>query len=68
MPDGTTGPSAPESPQPNRGGRPRIFQEPGVKVMTYLPESQADRLMEMANRRGESVSEIVRKLLIKRLQ
>lgn len=47
-------------------GRPRA-PEPGSTVSTWVPSTTHDRLIEIANRRGESVSSLVRRLLILRL-
>lgn len=56
-----------KSAQRNRGGRPRTSQ-PGISVSTWLPETEADRLIRLASRRGESVSQTVRRLLTIRLR
>lgn len=47
-------------------GRPPV-QERGVTVNTWLRESDYDRLIRVANKRGESVSALVRSLLLRRL-
>ncbi len=43
-------------------GRPRA-SEPGSAVMTWLPASEHQRLIKLAEKRGESVSSTVRLLL-----
>jgi hypothetical protein len=47
---------------PQRRGRPRA-QERGTTLSTWLPESQYDQLVRLANRREQSVSSLVRDLL-----
>ena len=44
-------------------GRPRK-SEPGAAVMTWLRAKEYDRLIEIANRREQSVSSLVRQILI----
>jgi hypothetical protein len=46
-----------------RGGRPRSA-DPSVTVMTRLPSEQYDRLIKMASRREETVSALVRQILM----
>ncbi len=48
--------------EPSRRGRPRSV-EPGSRVTTWLPASDHDRLVKLAELRGESVSSTVRLLL-----
>jgi hypothetical protein len=48
--------------EPRRPGRPRKA-EPGSAVMTWIPASEHDRLIQLAKMRGESVSTTVRLLL-----
>jgi len=50
---------------PRKGGRP-IAREPGSRVMTWLPASEHDRLIREAERRDESVSGLVRRILLQR--
>jgi hypothetical protein len=55
-----------EQPNPVRQrkrGRPRV-QDPLSPVSTRLPTRHHDRLVRLANRRGESVSETVRQVII----
>lgn len=54
------------SPPQRRRGRPRAA-EPGVSVKTWLRESDYDRLIKVAADRRETVSSIVRSLLMLRL-
>ncbi len=49
--------------EPRRRGRPRA-SEPGSAVMTWLPQSDHDRLVKLAQIRGETVSSVVRSLLM----
>lgn len=59
------------SDRPNRGGRPRTVcseGEQGSRVAVYLPPSYHDRLVKLSLERDQSVSSIVRNLLILRLQ
>lgn len=51
---------------PKRRGRPRC--EPTEPVMTRLPLPLYDQLVKTANRRGESVSSVVRSLLAVRIR
>jgi hypothetical protein len=53
------------TPVPRRG-RPRKAEQ-GYSVKTWLPESEYDRLIQLANQRREPVSHLVRSLLILRL-
>ncbi len=48
--------------EPRRPGRPRST-EAGSRVTTWLPASDHDRLVKLAELRGESVSSTVRLLL-----
>lgn len=45
-----------------RRGRPRT-DEPKVSVSSWIPESQYDNLVKLANRRDQSVSALVKDLL-----
>ncbi len=47
-------------------GRPRAIM-PRTSVSTWLPERTADRLIQIANRNGVSVSSVVRQIVILRL-
>lgn len=49
-----------------RRGRPP-GEEPGSPVMTWLRQSEHDRLIRLANSREQTVSSLVRSLLILRL-
>jgi hypothetical protein len=51
----------------NKGGRPRIASELTEPVMTRLPLPVYDQLCKAADRQGESVSSLVRSLLMVRL-
>ena len=53
--------------EPPRRGRPPADQ-PGSTVCTWLPASYHDRLIQLANQREQSVSSLVRSLLILRLR
>lgn len=44
-------------------GRPRV-REPRSSVSTWIPARHHDRLIRLANRRGESVSATVRQVII----
>lgn len=46
-----------------RRGRPRV-QDPLSRVSTRIPTRHHDRLIRLANRRGESVSATVRDVLL----
>lgn len=50
------------SPSERRRGRPRAA-EPGSAVTVWLPESEHDRLIRLANMAEVSVSELMRRLL-----
>lgn len=54
----------PEQPKPR--GRPRS-DEPGTSVSAWVRPSEYDRLVKMANQREQSVSALVRSLLILKL-
>lgn len=54
-------------PAPRPRGRPRINHEPLVLVSTRVPRTYYDRLASVSLRRGCSVSEILRRVLIFRL-
>lgn len=45
-----------------RRGRPRV-EEPRVSVSSWIPESQYDKLVRLANKREQSVSSLVKDLL-----
>lgn len=53
----------PEPVMVRKRGRPRA-QEPRSSVSTWLPARHHDRLIRLANRRGESVSATVREVII----
>lgn len=56
---------------PNEPGRPRSVcgkGESGSVVSAYLPSAYHDRLVQLANQRDQSVSSLVRSLLILRLR
>lgn len=59
--------SEPKPIQARGPGRPRAA-EPGSRLTTWIPGTTHDRLIALANRRGESVSALVRQLLILRLR
>jgi len=47
-------------PEPvNRGGRPRIFQEPTVRLNLFIPEATAKRIRHLAIESGVSPSQLV---------
>lgn len=48
-------------------GRPRV-EEPRASVSTWLPASYHDRLIKMANNRNESVSSLVKSMLMLQLR
>ena len=50
---------------PRKRGRPRC--EPTEPVMTRLPLPLYDQIVKAAHRRGESVSSVVRSLLMTRI-
>jgi len=56
----------PIPPEPNKGGRPRV-PDPGVRVSAWIPGSQYDQLVKLAQHRRESVSALVKDLLHLRL-
>ena len=56
-----------EVPTERRRGRPRV-DEPYERVSTRLPLPTYDRLVEVANERGTSVSLLVRQLLVLQLK
>jgi len=47
-------------------GRPRLSQ-PGVRVSTWLPQEETDRLMRLASKSDHSVSALVRKIITSKL-
>ncbi len=47
-------------------GRPRV-ETPLERVSTRLPTPEYDRLVRLANRRDQSVSSLIRQLLVLRL-
>lgn len=61
----TSAPAQMEIPR-SRGGRP-AFAEPHTTVTAYIPVSQYNRLVELANQRDQSVSAMVKQLLVFRL-
>jgi hypothetical protein len=52
---------------PRRRGRPRV-SEPRSTVSTWLPAHAHDRLIQIAKREEQSISAVVRQLLIFRLK
>ena len=50
---------------PHPRGRPRV-SEPGTSLCTWIPASEYDRLLKLANARGQSVSALVREWLKRR--
>ncbi len=52
--------------QESKGGRP-AFGEPHTTVTAYIPVRQYDRLVELANQRDQSVSSLVKQLLVMRI-
>lgn len=48
-------------------GRPRVA-DPQERISTRVPTEYYDRLNQLANRRGESMSQLVRSLIITRLK
>jgi hypothetical protein len=49
----------------NRGGRPRLVRDcESITVSTRLPEPLHDKLKSVADRRGESVAQTLRRLVI----
>jgi hypothetical protein len=58
-------------PEPNDAPRPRgrpPAEEPGSAVMTWVPLTMHDRLIEIANKNGESLSATIRQLLSQRVR
>jgi len=51
----------------NPRGRPRV-DEPGSAVTTWLRPKEHDYLIRMANEREQSVSSLVRQLLVLKLR
>jgi predicted transcriptional regulator len=49
----------PETPPPNRGGRPRLFDVPTVRFNLFLPEDAAKRIRHFAVEQGVSPSQLV---------
>jgi hypothetical protein len=58
-------PTKPEPPRPR--GRPPA-DEPGARLTTWVRASEYDRLCKLAQKRDQSVSALVRSLLILRLR
>jgi hypothetical protein len=56
-----------EANPPTRRGRPRA-EEPMTTLSTRVPTAAYDRLVRIANMRNESVSSLVRSLLVLRLR
>jgi hypothetical protein len=50
----------------NKGGRPRV-EVPGVRITTWIPAPDYDRLYALAQKHDSSVSGVVRELLRVRL-
>ena len=48
-------------------GRP-ASEEPHTTVTAYIPVSQYDRIVKLANKRDQSVSSLVKQLLVLRLR
>jgi len=55
----TCDPTPPADPGPNRGGRPRVFQVPTVRLNLFLPEDSAKRIRHYAVELGVSPSQLV---------
>ena len=53
------------SEKPPSRGRPKN-DEPGSRVTTWIPSSEHDKIIKLAEDRGESVSSMVRLLLLTR--
>ncbi len=51
---------------PRPRGRPRV-DEPLERISTRVPTAYYDRLNKIANKRGESMSQLVRSLIIMRI-
>jgi hypothetical protein len=50
--------------QVRKRGRPRALEPKSSTVLTRLPDRHYDRLIRLANRRGETVSATVRQVII----
>lgn len=60
-----------QAPSSVKGGRPRTvcpLGEAGSRVTTYLPATYHDRLIKLAQQHDQSVSAVLRSLLILRLR
>lgn len=55
-------PKDPNDPTPKPRGRPPA-KEPSTSVCVWLPTSEVDRLIRMANQKETSVSALLRQLL-----
>lgn len=53
--------------QGRRPGRPRSRQ-PGSRVSTWITQAHHDRLCQIAQRRGESVSSLLRRVIVLKLK
>lgn len=51
---------------PRPRGRPRVSQ-PGTSVSTWLTPQEADKLIQLANKREQSVSALVRLIVVSKL-
>lgn len=58
--------SLPMKVDPPKRGRPRL-DEPGSTVSTWLRPAEHDRLIRLAQKHEQTVSQLVRSLLILRL-
>ncbi len=58
---------ADDRPVPKPRGRPHA-EEPSTTVMTWVRVSEYDRLVKLANQREQSLSALVRSLLVLRLR
>lgn len=52
---------------PRRRGRPKAT-DPQEPISTRVPQSYYDRLNKLANKRGESMSQLVRTLIMLRIK
>jgi hypothetical protein len=56
----------PEPREPRRRGRPRIVER-GMRVCTWISERDFDQLSRVASQRHESVSSLIRRVVILRM-
>jgi hypothetical protein len=52
--------------EPRQRGRPKV-DEPRASVSTWLPASEHDRLIKLAQKHEQSISSMVRSLLMLKL-